>query len=79
MAQGDEVALTRRAQELLARLRLLTGKALMRLWDGLPDHREAGQPRLGTTLASLVVLAGQNRAIWHQLAYLRALIGAGSP
>ena len=74
MAQVDEVALTRRAQELLARLRLLTGAALVRLWDGLPDHREDGQPRW-TSLAYPVVLAGQNRAIDTQLAYLRALVG----
>lgn len=74
MAQVDEAALTRRAQELLGRLRLLTGAALIRLWGGLQDHRTEAQPRWAS-LAFPVVLAGQNRAIDTQLAYLRALVG----
>lgn len=74
MAQVDEVALTRRAQVLIARLRLLTGAALVRIWDGLEDHHEAARGRwLG--LAAPIVTSGQSRAIDTQLAYLRALVG----
>ncbi len=74
MAQVDEVALTRRAQRRLSLLRQATALALIRLWDGLPDHHEEAQPRW-SALASPVVLAAQSRAIDTQIAYLRARLG----
>lgn len=69
----DEVALTLRAQQLLARLRLLAGAALIRLWDALDDHRDSEADQW-TRNAAPVVLAAQSRAIDTQLAYVRALI-----
>lgn len=74
MPRVDDVALTRRRQDALTRLRGLTAVQLARIWRSLTSYDESVQRRW-TGLAGPVVSAGQNRAIDIQLAYLGQRLG----
>lgn len=74
MPRLDEVALTRRRQDLLARLRATTSSELGRRWKSLRSYDEA-QQRRWIEIARPVVAAGQGRAIDVQIAYLVARLG----
>ena len=74
MARVDDVALTRRRQAALERLRTTTATELARRWRSLGSYAESDQRRW-TSIARPIVTAGQNQAIDTQLAYLGARLG----
>lgn len=74
MPRLDEVALTRRRQLALAKIRNTTAAELARRWSGLDDYGPGRQPRW-RAVAAPVLTAGQNRAIDTQIAYLGARLG----
>lgn len=74
MPRVDDVALTRRRQVVLARLRGATAAQLVRLWRSLGSYDESNQERWAR-LAGPPVTAAQSQAIDTQIAYLEARMG----
>lgn len=74
MARLDDVALTRRRQDALARIRTLTAAQLARRWRTLGSYDKSDQQRWHG-VARPIITAGQNQAIDTQLAYLGARLG----
>lgn len=68
----NDLALTRRRQAALAKLRATTASALVARWDSLGDYSDDTR---WTRIATPVLVAGQSRAIDLQVANLQARLG----